>query len=156
MGFPHVRDPHDVHSTIAWAGLHRTSRTRPTVTTFGWRGKVLLSAPPALVVSVWMLPGLANPFGPFTTISVSLGLPLLWALRWWLRQVWAAGPQERSAQGAGRAPGTAPAVDEAAPRSRAQGHPNFAYLRDRPPPVVEEPSAPGEPPTARRTAADGT
>ncbi|GAB7192237.1 hypothetical protein NUM3379_29460 [Kineococcus sp. NUM-3379] len=141
---PHVRDPRDVSGSIAWTDLHRTSRTRPTVTTFGWRGKILLSVPPALVVSVWMLPGLASPVGPFTTITVSFGLPLLWALRWWLRQVWAAGPRERTAAGTGPAPATPPAGEDAPPRPRAYVHPNFAYLRERPSPVVEEPTTPGE------------
>lgn len=78
-----------VSHSIDWDQVHATTRLEPTVTTFGWRGKVVLTAPPYLVIGFWAYAGAFN----YGLIAMAFGLPMLAAAAWWTRQVWVAGPK---------------------------------------------------------------
>lgn len=86
------RSTHFVNDAIAWAAVHRTTRVRATVTTFGWRGKTTLTAPPFLVFAFWAYAGVFNN----GAAALAFGIPMLWADIWWAKQVWVAGPANRS------------------------------------------------------------
>ena len=113
-------------ASIDWAALHRTTRLAPTVTTFGWRAKVALSAPPPLVLGWWTATGAFFD----GAIALGLGVPMLAASVWWLRQVWVAGPDATAER---RATGTAPAAG-VEPAARPM-HPAMAYLYEAGPDV---------------------
>lgn len=86
------RSAHFVSDAISWSAVHRTTRVRATVTTFGWRGKTALTAPPFLVFAFWAYAGVFNN----VAAALAFGVPMLWADAWWTKQVWAAGPANRS------------------------------------------------------------
>jgi hypothetical protein len=84
-----VRTQSFVSHSIDWDQVHATTRLEPTVTTFGWRSKIVLTAPPYLVIGFWAYAGAFNN----GLIAMAFGLPMLTAAAWWTRQVWIAGPK---------------------------------------------------------------
>lgn len=112
------RSAHVVSDSIAWTAMHRTTRIRSTVTTFGWRAKTALTAPPFLVLAFWAYAGVFNN----GAAALAFGMPMLWADVWWAKQVWAAGPAER------------PTIDHNVPAARPPGperrppHQGLLYL----------------------------
>ncbi len=79
---------------VARSELHRTTCWRPTVTTFGWRVKLLLTAPGPLLLLTWIVRGALAP-GPTRAFTLGVGGPVLLACLWWVGQVWTAGPADR-------------------------------------------------------------
>ena len=126
-----VRGGHYVSDRITWSAVHRTTRLRATTVTFGWRGKLLLSAPPIAVLAIWAAGGALTPRGVTGAIAVGFGLPLIWATIWWLRQVWVAGPDESARTTTQRTlDHTAPMLPEP---DVTTAHPNLAFLYQQPP-----------------------
>lgn len=117
------REAHSVNDEIDWAGLHRTTRTRPTVTTFGWRAKVWITLPPFAMVGFWAYAGVFNN----GAAALGFGVPLLWAASWWLKQVWVAG-RDPDVQ-VRTDPANRPAEARIAEVGRRL-HPGLAYLHD--------------------------
>lgn len=107
-----------VSDAIPWAAVHRTTRLRATVTTFGWRGKTALTAPPLLVFAFWAYAGVFT----IPVTALAFGIPMLWADLWWIKQVWAAGPATRPGLDQ-HPPVTAPPGPE-----RRPPHPGLLYL----------------------------
>lgn len=126
FGAPRTTRQHYVSDTIDWSGVHRTTRTRPTVTSFGWRGKLLLSSPPLAVLVFWGSTGAFN----VGVIAVGIGLPMLWAATWWWKQVWAAGRDGCELQVRPRTliAETIPSLDAC----RDAAHPSLSFLYDDP------------------------
>jgi hypothetical protein len=107
--------------------VHRSTRVQPTTITFGWRGKTALSLPPILVFAFWIYSGVFN----FGAAALGIGLPMLWAIGWWLKQVWVAGPDERSRSDVHQDIDTT-----SAPPLRpdlAKAHPGLVFLYTDPP-----------------------
>ena len=123
---PRERSRHLVSDSVEWSALRGTTRTRATVTSFGWRGKLLLSALPPVLFLLLTAPrtGLAA--------ALLLGTPTFAVLPLWWKHVWAPGPCERTAAEVRRRTDTssAPFVP---PPDRATAHPNLAFLHDAPP-----------------------
>lgn len=88
-----MRADYVVSNHIMWSHVHRTTRLHATVSTFGWRTKIVLTSPPFLTLGFWTLSGAFNN----GAIAIGFGLPMLWASLWWVRQVWVAGPADRPA-----------------------------------------------------------
>jgi hypothetical protein len=72
-----------VNETIDWRAVQRYSRLKPTATSFGWRGKVLLTSPPYLMLAFWAYAGAIS-----SLAGLACSGTILWATGWWTRQVW--------------------------------------------------------------------
>lgn len=77
-----------VSDTVDWRAVHRSTRWQPTVVTFGWRIKLALSSPPCFVLGFWAYAGVFNN----GAAALGIGVPMLWASLWWVKQVWVTGP----------------------------------------------------------------
>ncbi|PPK93123.1 hypothetical protein CLV92_11140 [Kineococcus xinjiangensis] len=121
------RSRHYVSDSVEWSAVRRTSRTRPTVTTFGWRGKLVLSVLPHVVFLAW-----ASAWSGLGA-ALLLGMPLFALTPFWLKHVWAAGPVECTREELRRAVDTTSAP-YLPPPDRASAHPNLAYLHEAPAP----------------------
>lgn len=117
-----VHDYRSVSASISWDQTHRTTRLRPTATTFGWRAKLLLSTPPVLVFAFWAYAGAFN----VGVIAIGLGLPMLWAIGWWFKQVWTPGRDSPTSSDTSQAPRPLPT-----PAPAQAVHPNLAYLHEQ-------------------------
>lgn len=87
--------PPGLRGEVDWAELQATTRWQPTVTTFGWRLKLLLTAPGPLLLLNWTASGAFDP-GPTRAFTLGVGGPVLLACLWWTGQVWSAGPLPRT------------------------------------------------------------
>ncbi len=101
-----------------------------------------MTAPPLLVFAFWAYAGVFNN----GAAALALGLPMLWADAWWIKQVWAAGPADRPGTNQ-HPPATAPPGPE-----RRPPHQGLLYLYPPPEPSQKdqwEPARGLEPRTAR-------
>lgn len=77
-----------VSDTVDCRAVHGGTRWQPTVVTFGWRTKLALSSPPFFVLGFWAYAGVFN----HGAAALGIGVPMLWASLWWIKQVWVKGP----------------------------------------------------------------
>lgn len=126
-GLPPTKRGQYVSDAIRWSRLRRTTRLKPTVSTFGWKGKLVLSAPPILVFAFWAYGGVFN----LGVTAIGFGLPMLWAIAWWLKQVWVAGPVDRSRAEVQSAAELLPSLPLRPDPTTA--HPGLRYLYADPP-----------------------
>lgn len=117
-----ARTAQGVSDSINWRAVHASTRIRPTATTFGWRAKLLFSSPPFLVLGFWAYAGVFNN----GALAMTIGLPMLWADLWWLKQVWVAG-RELSAESRER-PEFTSSLDPIAECGRRPPHQGLTYL----------------------------